>query len=339
MSKLTYPKSPYLRTRLRTKQARYALNQQLTLQSVLSAEQKEASELEQIRPFKANPVKERILKGPVQSLKAHKMELTVPMSPAITKPKPAAPREPSPERIIRANPIPSLKPFEPVIAHRTIAPSDFELPGEAVRQKMRMEIDEKRALDEEQLKKAREFKANPLPADVPGALPAVEYRELTEPQPFKLRTEQRGALHQMTLQEKLEMEEHESMLKKNFVANPIPDFEPFVVKRSDKPVVVPEAFSLNTDVRAAERQEFEEMLKQKEQEQEAAKENQKRIQMVCECKLTRHRKKKRNWSKRFEKKLCIMLNQSRHLPMSKSNLRIENSPFLNLQCWGTSEKR
>jgi hypothetical protein len=84
----------------------------------------------------------------------------------------------------------------------------------------------------------------------------------------------------MTLHEQLEREQQQEEQKKHFVANPLPEFEPFVVKKSNKPTVVPDEIALNTDLRAQERQEFEEMLRRKEMEEEEAKENMLKMQMV-----------------------------------------------------------
>lgn len=84
----------------------------------------------------------------------------------------------------------------------------------------------------------------------------------------------------MTLNEQLEREQQQEEQKKHFVANPLPEFEPFVVKKSNKPIVVPDDIALNTDLRAQERQEFEDMLRRKEMEEEATKENMRKLQMV-----------------------------------------------------------
>ena len=108
------------------------------------------------------------VRNPLQ--KIQKMELTIPQSPAITKPRPPAPMEPSPERIIKANPMPDVKPFEPKIAHRKIEVPQFELPGETVRQRKLRELEEKRKQEEEERLRAKEFKAQPIPTtlDVPA---------------------------------------------------------------------------------------------------------------------------------------------------------------------------
>jgi hypothetical protein len=159
LSKLTFPKSPYLRTRNRT-HAR-----------AIPTEEKELAELAKIRPFKAKPVSERILKGPKKGLKVASLELTVPKSPAITKPKAIKRSEPSPEKIIKAKPVPNLqKAFVPSIVHRVIEPVDFELPGESIRKAKKTEFESKVKNDEMEMIKKREFKAKPLPhsLDVPS---------------------------------------------------------------------------------------------------------------------------------------------------------------------------
>lgn len=132
----------------------------------MSTEERDAAELSQIRPFKAKPVNEKVLKGTVPVSKPSRFDLTVPMSPAITKPKALAPRLPSPERIIKANPVPDLKPFEPKVKHRVIEVQEFELPGDAVRQKKLQELEEKRRLENEEITAKRQFKAQPLPETI-----------------------------------------------------------------------------------------------------------------------------------------------------------------------------
>jgi hypothetical protein len=71
-------------------------------------------------------------------------------------------------------------------------------------------------------------------------------KPLTEPVPFSLETDKRHELHQAALIEKLQKEEYESYLKKQFVAQPLMDVEPFVPKPSDKAPVQPEPITLNT---------------------------------------------------------------------------------------------
>lgn len=105
-------------------------------------------------------------------------------------------------------------------------------------------------------------------------------RTLTEPHPFLLETDKRGRLYQSHLQEKLEQEMQKEMEMKSFVANPIPEGGPWIPSLSDKKTTVPDNVILNTDVRAAKRQEFDNLLKQKEEEEKIAKESQLKMQMV-----------------------------------------------------------
>lgn len=105
-------------------------------------------------------------------------------------------------------------------------------------------------------------------------------RSLTEPVPFQLDTEKRGEIYQAHLQEKLENEMQKEMEMKSFVANPLPESRPWIPVLSDKKVTVPDNLVLNTDLRALKRQEFDDLVKQKEEEEHIAKENQLKMQMV-----------------------------------------------------------
>lgn len=104
---------------------------------------------------------------------------------------------------------------------------------------------------------------------------------MTEPVRFKLDTDKRGEIYQAHLQEKLEQEMKKEMEMKAFVANPLPESRPWIPDLSDKKMTIPDNVILNTDVRAAKRQEFDVLLKQKEEEEIMAKENQLKMQMVC----------------------------------------------------------
>ena len=163
---MTFPKSPYLRTRNRTH-----------ARAIVTTQEKELEELAKLRPFKAKPVSERALKGP-RGLKLAKMELTVPKSPAISKPKVVMRSEPSPDRIIRAKPVPNLqKAFVPIIVHRVIENGEFQLPGESITKTKMNDFQKKIKDDEIKLVKKREFKARPLPHSLDA--PAVDYLKFT----------------------------------------------------------------------------------------------------------------------------------------------------------------
>jgi hypothetical protein len=92
-----------------------------------------------------------------------KAALTVPMSPAITKPKKPSPPPPSPPRIVKANPLHIPKPFQPKLEHRKIKPSKIELPGLKIHEKKREEFEKEVKRQMEEAKRAKEFKAQPMP--------------------------------------------------------------------------------------------------------------------------------------------------------------------------------
>ena len=137
-----------------------------------------------MRPFKAKPVNPKVLHGKPKPVKSNTYELTIPMSPAITKPKPAPLPEPLPCKIIKARPVPDLNenPFEPVIPHRSIPLPEFELPGDIITRKKIENIEKKRKQEQESLEKARTFKARPLPEsiDIPCVLYILHYLNSNE---------------------------------------------------------------------------------------------------------------------------------------------------------------
>lgn len=112
--------------------------------------------------------------------KVPKAKTTVPMSPAISKPKPQSHDDhlPSPAKIIRANPIPDDldHPFRPRLEHRKIEPTDFSLPGDEISLKKKKEFEEAVAKEQVMLKEASEFHANPLPLD---NVPVIIFKSLT----------------------------------------------------------------------------------------------------------------------------------------------------------------
>ncbi|TPX50531.1 hypothetical protein SeMB42_g00675 [Synchytrium endobioticum] len=261
--KLTHPKSPFLRSKLRARP-----------KHIPSREELEAAEMASIQPFKAKPVDPRIVNGSVKSSAPKKNPLTVPKSPPITKPKGPAPPAPPPPRVVKATPLPDLsRPFEAIREHRIVLPDDrFHLPGEEYSQRKRAEFETTLRQQKEEEERLRQFIAQPLPVEIlegPSHLPRREI-QLTEPQPFHLHTDERGATYQHAFQEKVskEMEEKENAAR--FKAHPLPDLSSkFEVKKSDRVLTEPEDIELHTMVRAEDRRVFDEELRKKEEEQEA----------------------------------------------------------------------
>ncbi|KAJ3192503.1 Protein tpx2 [Irineochytrium annulatum] len=217
-------------------------------------------EVAKMVPFKAKPVNKRILQGgPVGIPEVPKPALTVPMTPHIHKPKPHVVPPPSPPKVIKANPVPSFdKPFVPAYVERVLQVENFKLPGDEISEKKRKQFEEELARKAAEEERMRLFRARPLPDPSVDALPVVEPRPLTEPEPFPLHD---GAHHRSRAAFAAEPTER---LVKPFVAQPCPAFEAFIPQRSTKPPTHPETPHLHTDSRAEERRAFEEAQKKKE---------------------------------------------------------------------------
>ncbi|KAI9137423.1 hypothetical protein BKA69DRAFT_920618 [Paraphysoderma sedebokerense] len=252
---LTRPRSPFLRTRYRNKPHQVPSTEELELKEVQSFEQ-----------FKAKPLIRKIFEKPVGVPEVKRPPLTIPMSPAIHKPRPMPPPEPSPPRIIKANPImiPETYKLPKVEKKHPTVPQPFSLPGEfySEQKKREFEAHVRRMMDEEE--KARHFHAQPLPdLDEPNPLPKVETKPITVPKPFALKTDIRGDSYQKQLAEHLLKEQVEKENATKFHARPLPDPVPFVPKKSDKPLTDHGDIVLHTNMRAEERKLFDEFLEEK----------------------------------------------------------------------------
>ena len=84
--------------------------------------------------------------------------------------------------------------------------------------------------------------------------------ELTQPKPFSLMTDLRGAHYQADFKQKIEKESK----KKKFIAQPIPISEPFQPERSKKALTEVQPFVSHISTRLEQRKLFDE---QKEQQQ------------------------------------------------------------------------
>jgi hypothetical protein len=88
--------------------------------------------------------------------------------------------------------------------------------------------------------------------------------KVTEPIPFHLETDFRGELYQQQFQEKVK----KMNAVNDFHANPVPNLEAFIPKRSEKPLTDVHEFELNSTVRALERKKFEEDQSRRHEEEE-----------------------------------------------------------------------
>ncbi|KAG9287544.1 hypothetical protein G9A89_019605 [Geosiphon pyriformis] len=240
----TKPKSPCLRTKLRSKP-----------KLLLTTEERQQQEQEKFK-FKAKPINRRIFEHHAEfgMPRPKKLELTIPRSPLITKPKSQAPRPPSPPHLIKATPAPDMSaPFQPILSHRRLDPPEFSLPGEEISRRknevMQINLKGKKLCEEN----ARKFKARPLPSDSPDALPPIAPHPVTHPNPFKLKSDQRGENYQHNFRQKLNLQEQHEKQSKQFRANPVHKVVPNPPKKSTKALTEPRGFNFRTDKRLAER--------------------------------------------------------------------------------------
>jgi len=260
--------------------------------SVVSHEEREEVEVRGRQPFRANPVPPRVL-GPKPMGLPHVQPAkpVIPESPAFAlkqrmesrKRRPDAEQEPEPKRIIYAKPVPSRSGVPVILPSMSkkatkVAPFSFDSRDAGLMERREQKI---QALAEEE-RRLREFKANPVPTGGSGgALPEVPVREATRPQPFDLEIEKRVGERLTKWEEAVEEDLKRQREAANFRAKPaaILEREPFRPKHSDKSLACPDDFQLHSDRRAAERQHFDEKMRQREAEQEAMK---KRVEQLRE---------------------------------------------------------
>ncbi|KAJ1569539.1 hypothetical protein HK096_002772, partial [Nowakowskiella sp. JEL0078] len=244
---LTQPKSPFLMTKTRIKNTH-----------IPTSEEREILELEKVPKFKAQPIK--MNSGPeLPHVAPHSP--TIPQSPAITKPRIKPTREPKPIAEFKANPIKEFPVFEPKHDQKFTIPDDVHLPGEGLSELKKIAFQEQIHREQENMKKLRKFKANPLPSDDPDVnqilqeLPYVPPRPLTAIEPFNLHSEQRK-----DHAPKQDAKENQYVFK----ANPIPNDMPFQPKKSLKPPTICEDVVLASEIQAEKRKHFDEAIRQKE---------------------------------------------------------------------------
>uniref|UniRef100_A0A452ILF4 Uncharacterized protein n=1 Tax=Gopherus agassizii TaxID=38772 RepID=A0A452ILF4_9SAUR len=293
-ARLTQPKTPLLQTKQRFRPV-----------TCKSAAELEAEEIEKLRQykFKAQELNPRIIEGgPILPKKPPVKEPTQPIGFDLEIEKRIQEREskkqqeeehyefhsrPCPAKIledvvgeevvpvIKANPMPHygvpFKPKAPEQRHVEVCPFSFDS-----RDRERWMQKEKK-IEELQKEEVPKFKALPLPQFDYINLPQKKVKNTTQPEPFHLQTDERGATKlqnwQQQIKEDLKRQKEAACFKAN--PNTVVHQEPFVPKRDSKPVseslsgsIVAESFELATEKRAKERQEFEKRLAELETEKE-----------------------------------------------------------------------
>ncbi|KAJ3269881.1 hypothetical protein HDV01_000843 [Terramyces sp. JEL0728] len=254
--KLTQPQSPFLTTKLRAQHKPH----------VPSAAEMEELELKKVKPFKAKLLNKRILELKDSLPQPAPAPLTIPQSPAIQKPQPKVIKPPSPKQI-KANPAPDLSnPFKPEIEHRKIPVPEFHLPGDYIHEQKQRELRELKEKTSLESKKQREFKANEPKLD--QTFQVHHDTRITEPEPFDLATDKRGEVYKQHLQEKLDHEKQELQKQAEFKAQPLPPQDPFMPKKSEKPLTEIQEFQSHLTNRQKERQIYEQSIKEKQQQEQ-----------------------------------------------------------------------
>ncbi|NWU77752.1 TPX2B protein, partial [Onychorhynchus coronatus] len=236
--------------------------------------------------FHSRPCPTRILEDVVGVPEKKELPCTIPKSPAFALKSRirVSGKEEEKEKevvpVIKANPMPHygvpFKPKMPEQRHVEVCPFSFD-----ARDKER-QIQKEKKIEEFQKEEVPKFKAQPLPYFDQVKLPEKKVKAPTQPEPFHLQVDERGAAkleswkHQ--LKEDLKKQKEAACFKAR--PNTVVYQEPFIPKKEHKLLaeslsgsVVPESFELATERRAKERQEFEkrladaEALKERYQEQ------------------------------------------------------------------------
>ncbi|NXK48756.1 TPX2B protein, partial [Chauna torquata] len=223
--------------------------------------------------FHSRPCPTKILEDIVGVPEKKVLPVTVPKSPVFaSKSRTRVPgRDEEKEKevvpVIKANPMPHygvpFKPKMPEQRHVEVCPFSFDS-----RDRERL-IQKEKKIEELQKEEVPKFKALPLPYFDHVKLPEKKVKNPTQPEPFNLQIDERGAAKLQSWKQQLKEDLKRQKEAACFKARPnvVVHQEPFVPKKENKLLseslsgsVVPESFELATEKRAKERQEFEKRL-------------------------------------------------------------------------------
>ncbi|KAJ8393452.1 hypothetical protein AAFF_G00059250 [Aldrovandia affinis] len=217
--------------------------------------------------FHPRPVPVRILEEVVGVPEKKVKNCTVPESPAFAlknrvrlEQKVEDTKPPS----MKANPMPHFGlPFHPKPTEKSqleACPFSFE-----ARERERQALKEKR-LEELRQAPVPKFKAQLLPDFSEVHLPEKKVPEPTKVEPFRLLADERGAAKSDRWEQTVKDEHRQQAEATVFKARPntVTHKEPFVPKRGNQSILVPEAFQLSSECRAVEREEYNRALCEKE---------------------------------------------------------------------------
>lgn len=125
-------------------------------------------------------------------------------------------------------------------------------------QQYQEKFENQRIQEEEQERRQRHFRAQPMRALNPPRFPRREETPLTEPQPFNLPGEQRHRRAQERFSQKILDEKERTKKESQVKARPMPDLsKAFVVSKSDKPLTEVTDKVLASDIQALKRYEYD----------------------------------------------------------------------------------
>ncbi|XP_078606623.1 targeting protein for Xklp2 homolog isoform X1 [Branchiostoma floridae x Branchiostoma japonicum] len=287
--------------------------------------------------FHARPVPAKILEGPVGVAEKKVAPLTIPESPAfalknrVRSVKPEVQDEEE-ERIIYARPMPHTGvPFKPNREHKVTQLEPFSFQGRVEEQLVKKEEKIQQIIQEE-AKVASSFRAQNLPETLhqPGHLPDVPKKAPTNPEPFQLSCDDKGAKKAAEWSKKMEEELKQQREQASSFKHKPADVlykEPFIPQKATKPLTDVSEFDLNTVRRAEQRQEFEMQKKMKEEEMEALRQQQE----------AERREQEQVEIARLRKELVHKANPIRHgRPLE---IQPSNKPLTNPQTPNFSDRR
>ncbi|NXS48037.1 TPX2B protein, partial [Balaeniceps rex] len=259
---------------------------QLEIEKRIQERESKKQQEEEHFEFHSRPCPTKILEDIVGVPEKKALPVTVPKSPVFTlKSRTRVPgRDEEKEKevvpVIKANPMPHygvpFKPKMPEQRHVEVCPFSFD-----ARDRER-QIQKEKKIEELQKEEVPKFKALPLPYFDHVKLPEKKVKNPTQPEPFNLQIDERGAAKLQSWKQQLKEDLKRQKEAACFKARPntVVYQEPFVPKKENKLLseslsgsVVPESFELATEKRAKERQEFEkrladaEAVKERHQEQ------------------------------------------------------------------------
>ncbi|NXI81294.1 TPX2B protein, partial [Rhipidura dahli] len=246
---------------------------QLEIEKRIQDRESKKQQEEERFEFHSRPCPTKILEDVVGVPEKKALPVTVPKSPAFTLKSRTRvsgrqeEKEKAEVAVIKANPMPHygvpFKPKMPEQRHVEVCPFSFD-----ARDRER-QIQKEKKIEELQKEEVPKFKALPLPYFDQVKLPEKKVKTPTQPEPFHLQVDERGAAKLQSWKQQLEEDLKRQKEAACFKARPntVMYQEPFVPKKEHKMLseslsgsVVPESFELATERRAKERQEFEKRL-------------------------------------------------------------------------------